>query len=675
MKIKYESAFHKIADEHAIVPDKYTLLDDAFTSPKRNFVLCKDSSGLPTAVYGERTWDFTPINVAEGTTSKLNFNFLDKLDLEKDTANSLYDEVKTLMFMLIYFSGSGRTGISSVKVILNRFHSLRKISLFCVKCNNELIADVLTIKDVLSNESYLAAHVKELSENEQSELSNLISSLKRIKEKHLGFEIVKYHKARPDSQQTPVIPSRIYFASFEKLQESVKKYHKIRNQLTELIKEFKCENVGLKLSTQKKEKLTTQFPTLPELLKKHRLYTFFSEQYKVNDKRNLVSAISDIQLTCKTVIHQYTAMRHGEALRIKYNCINSVNLSDEKSVASKLKKNRFVQIISTTTKFTAYRHEAGWLCPEDVIYAIETLQAIIDGLAVLFNVESIELPLFQSPAIITRNKTKQGTLTTFNGEIPSCLSDLQINQNDRDELINSDTTRKYDEPKFDVGANWPFTNHQFRRSLAFYGANSNLISESTGAQLFKHLNHEMQRYYRKGFNNIRTVLGYLDKTTGEIKIPDDHFIFEFQTGMSTNQARQILELVLEDSQRNGGKKGDFIAQHRSEQCLQDDDVYILELKSETQRKVDAGEISYKKTLLGGCLKVGRCNSFMLGDFTACLSCNEANIELDKVDAQILKMKNKLPTYDKESAAYQLVSRELLELKAFKEKTLRKGDLA
>ncbi|TMO64858.1 hypothetical protein [Pseudoalteromonas aurantia] len=674
MKIKYESAFHKIADEHAKVPDKYTLLDDVFTSPKMSFVICKDSSGIPTAVYGARAWDFTPINMAEGTTSKLHFNFLDKLDLATDAANFLYDETKILMFMLLYFSGSGRTGISSVKVILNRFHSLRKISLFCVKCNNELIADILSIKDVLSNESYLAAYVKELSENEQSELSNLISSLKSIKEKYLGFEVVKYHKSRPDSQQTPVIPSRIYFASFEKLQESIKKYHKIRNQLTELIKEFKCANAGLKLSTQKKNKFTTQFPTLPELLKKHRLYAFFTEQYKVNDKRNLVSAISDIQLTCKTVIHQYTAMRNGEALRIKYDCINSVNLSDEKDVAPKLKQNRFVQVISTTTKFTAYKHEAGWLCPDDVIYAIETLQAIIDGLAVLFDVEPKELPLFHSPAIITHTKSKQGTMSSFNGMTPFCLSDLQINQNDRDELINSDTTRKYDDPKFDVGANWPFTSHQFRRSLAFYGANSNLISESTGAQLFKHLNHEMQRYYRKGFNKIRTVLGYLDKTTGEIKIPEDHFIFEFQTGMSTNQARQILELILEDNQRHGGKKGDFLAKQRNEQGLQDDDVYILELKSETQRKVDAGEISYKKTLLGGCLKVGRCNSFMLGDFTACISCNEANIEPDKIDAQILKMKQKLTTYDKESAEHQIVSRELLELTAFKEKELRKAEL-
>ncbi|TMP72727.1 hypothetical protein CWB76_01900 [Pseudoalteromonas sp. S1609] len=675
MKIKYESAFHKIADEHAIVPDKYTLLNDVFTSPKKSFVLCKDRSGLPTAVYGARTWDFAPINMAETTTSKLHFSYLDSLNVTEGTATSLYEQTKQLMFMLIYFSGSGRTGISSVKVIVNRFHCLRKISLFCVKCNNELIADTLSIKDILSSESYLAAHVKELTEHEQSELSNLLSSLRSIKAKYLGVEIVKFHKPKPDTKQTPVIPSRIYFSSFEKLQESVKKYHRVRNHLTELIKEFKRENVGLALSTQNKEKLTNQLPTLPELLKKHRLYTFFTENYSVKDKKNLTPAIRDIQLTCKTLIHQYTAMRNGEALRIKYDCINSVNLSDEKDVAPNLKPNRFVQVISTTTKFTAYKHEAGWLCPKDVIYAIETLQAIVDGLAVLFNIEPKELPLFHSPAIITHTGSKQGTISSFNGETPSCLSDLQINQNDRDELINSDNTRKYDHPKFDVGANWPFTSHQFRRSLAFYGANSNLISESTGAQLFKHLNHEMQRYYRKGFNNIRTVLGYLDKTTGEIKIPDDHFIFEFQTGMSTNQARQILELILEDNQRNGGKKGDFIAQHRSEQGIQDDDVYILELKSETQRKVDAGEISYKKTLLGGCLKVGRCNSFMLGEFTACLSCNEANIELDKVDAQILKMENKLITYDNGSAEHQLVSRELSELKTFKEKALRKAELA
>jgi len=669
MKQTFQSGYYQLVKESEYAPDDYILEDDFFRFPNKDFVLCRDENGNAKATYGGLEWDFTPINTSNNSASKLYFGFLNTQSNLASDAAYIIDEIKRILFLIIYFSNAGRTGTLSVKTITNRFYSLKKIALYCINSGGTLSSSSLFLKDVLSNEILLAAHLKELSINEQSELSNLIANLKRVNTRYTGFEVADYSQARPDAEQTPVIPSRIYFLSFDKLAERVDSCHAVKDKLCNLIKAFDNEQTGLALSTQKKYGLDKTYPTLQELLKTHKLESFFSGDYKVNDKRNLVSVIGDIQLSCKTLIHQYTAMRSGEVLRIKYNCIEQVNLSADRT--AQLKLNRFVQIISTTTKFTGYRHEAGWLCPQKVTNAVEVLQAIVDGIAHLFGVMPEGLPLFHSSTKITHKESKKGGIAQFLGKKLICLSNMSITASDREELLNTDKSRKFDEPHFQIGNDWLFASHQFRRSLAFYGANSNLVSESTGAQLFKHLNHDMQRYYRKGFNKIRTVLGYLDKGTGEIKLPPDHFLFEFRTGISTNQAREILKILLDDNEEHWGKKGAFIEKHRREQGLERDDIYILGLKSETERKINEGEISYSKTLLGGCLKKGKCNSFMLGKFNSCIECEGADIQPAKLNNLIESMQQEVLSYKEESAEYQLVDKELSDLMTFRDRELRK----
>jgi hypothetical protein len=672
MKQIFQSTFYQQAEEYGYTPDDYVLEGGVFKFPHKSFVLCRDANGHATATYGELEWDFYPINTS-GASSKLNFDFLKNQDVLASDAAYLIEEIKKILFLIIYFSNAGKTGTLSVKTITNRFHSLQKVTLYCINSGNAISNSPVFIRDVLSNEILLADHTRELSENSQSELSNLIANIKRVKTSNTGFEVADYNKARPDADQTPVIPSRIYFLSFEKLAERVDSCHLVKDKLCNLIKAFKNEHVGLALSTQKGRNFDETYPTLQELLKTHKLESFFSGDYEVNDKRNLVAAISDIQLSCKTLIHQFTAMRSGEALRIKCNCIEQVNLSKNKKTQSKLKLNRFVKVISTTSKFTGYMHEAGWLCPQKVTVVVEVLKAIVEGMAHLFDVLPEEIPLFQSAQKITNKKAKKGQLSKFLGKKAICLEGISITASDREELLNTDKSRKFDNPQFQIGHDWLFASHQFRRSLAFYGANSNLVSESTGAQLFKHLNHEMQRYYRKGFNNIRTILGYLDSESGEIKLPDDHFLFEFQTGISTNQAREILQLLLDDNEEHWGKKGSYIEKHRKERGLKSDDVYILDLKSETERQTNEGEISYKKTLLGGCLKVDKCNSFMLGTFTSCIKCEEADIQPAKLNNLIENMQQEVLSYKEESAEYQLVDNELSDLVTFRDRELKKRE--
>ncbi|HFK2366489.1 TPA: integrase, partial [Pseudomonas aeruginosa] len=83
---------------------------------------------------------------------------------------------------------------------------------------------------------------------------------------------------------------------------------------------------------------------------------------------------------------------------------------------------------------------------------------------------------------------------------------------------------------------------------------------------------------------------------------------------------------------------------------------------------------YRPTLLGGCTKVGRCDSFMLGDYTECLSCEGAIIKPAKLNAAIEEATNELGNYAECSGEYQVVKGEIDRLTAFKARLIDMVDL-
>ncbi len=67
------------------------------------------------------------------------------------------------------------------------------------------------------------------------------------------------------------------------------------------------------------------------------------------------------------------------------------------------------------------------------------------------------------------------------------------------------------------------------------------------------------------------------------------------------------------------------------------------------------------------MKNDRCDAFMLGKVTSCISCSDSIIKLKKVERMIAKYENKISGYDLGSFEYQFISDELIKLKAFKMK--------
>jgi len=199
--------------------------------------------------------------------------------------------------------------------------------------------------------------------------------------------------------------------------------------------------------------------------------------------------------------------------------------------------------------------------------------------------------------------------------------------------------------------------------LAFYASNSGFVSLPSLKSQYKHMTIEMSRYYRNGFQNLKTIFGYYDPKKKEFLLPNSHIALEFQMGMPMAVANQLLSDVLFRDAPLFGGTGSYMEKQKTR--LESGEVCIEDVRAETVARVKNCEISYRPTLLGGCTKVGRCDSFLLGDYTECLSCEGAIIKSEKVNDAIRSATTELANYAEDSGEYQITKVDLERLLSFK----------
>lgn len=407
---------------------------------------------------------------------------------------------------------------------------------------------------------------------------------------------------------------------------------------------------------------------MAQAIKDHGLTSVFAGEFECPHLRSLQRCLIQMQDVVKTVIHLYTGMRDQEVMRISYYCFSdqAVRQAVVDDQGIERDKAQSVNVFSTTTKFTGYKKEGTWFAPGEVVRAVEVAQAICRGLAKLYKIElDAHCPLFLNPSVLcyTRNRAEVG-VTNFKDSRGVALLRLLIKKEDLEELGLSDPSRDfYNEPAFAVGQPWPLTSHQFRRSLSFYGSSSGFLSLPTLRVQFKHMTIEMARYYSNHYDNLRTVFGYYDDKKKDFVLPSNHFAFEYQMAMPMSVANQLIADLLFNEEPLFGGTGSYM--EKQKERIKSGEIQIEDVRADTEQRVKNGEISYRPTLLGGCSKVGRCDSFLLGDYTECLSCVGAIIKPDKLNAAIKDATDELCSYAEGSGEYQIVKGDIERLTAFK----------
>ena len=633
--------------------------------PSDHFVLCRDSNGKPTAVYGQNRWDFTPYSLE---CTKQSVRLFDGWTKERnDDVSSLIRESKWLVFIGIYLTDKAKTGRYTPSTINNYIALCRKLMAFCYSYRDNPLVGVLSIKKVLEQPVWLNAFILSdySNKNNAKQVKSLLCYLYELGTEYTDHtipkECIELIKRTKDKQH-PVIPTRLYFQIMESVNSQIEYLLPYTDKLTSFISEFKDPFYGRRTMTQRfhlseraGDNIRSEFF---EGISSHGVKPIFEGHYSAKDANQLTARLAEMQYNVAIAIHLYTGMRFQEVMRLPYDCIAKEEVPGV--VAS------VVDVISTTTKFTGFKTEVSWLAPPDVLKAIRVARSIVDGLASVIGFSPSKMPLFTSPACIKRKVVDgQVNVVRWTAENkPKWLEALIIQPRDLAELRETDPDRDWsNEVDFEVGRKWPLQTHQFRRSLAFYAANSGLISLPSLKRQFKHLSLAMTRYYTNNFEKMISVFGVYNTKTKKHELPSGHIINEFQAGMPVATARMLYEELLASDHKLFGRRGGYL--ERSKQKLSESgDAQVLEFRKQTEKMVKNGDISYKETLLGGCTKVGACETFMLGKFSACLTCDEGIISQDKVKTQISELRDELKEYEQGSGEYQITVQTLEEYEAF-----------
>lgn len=659
-------------------------------SPAPDIIISQNGS-VVVSRYKDDHWDLNPYSTSPNKEPIFSFPRILKIRNSEGTLErKIIDEMKSFLILLLYVYRGGRFGRISVQTFRRHFYSIAKIGRFCIKINKEDKYDFMRIRDVFSNARMFHIFLSENPDIKSNRaMIDTINTFRTVSQKHLGFKVANIkldEKSARNHHQHPVIPAGIYLTLVNKLSDEINFFVTQSNRLVNFISEFNEVSVGKAHHTQKsfglnknKYRLTT-----PELIKKHQLTELFSEKYKSSTIIKVIGALMRMQYICLHTIILYTGMRISEALNMPFNCISEEILTPEIiddsdgsiSIESETinviysqkmnniinKKDLVFNIDSYTTKFTGIKEHASWLANEDVIKAIRVLQAINLGMGKAIQKDFSDT-LFVCPNHL-RGKSRLRTQFKSTEHQPEWYKTLILNQEDLDILITNSSEEKLKEGRFILGKPWPLSAHQFRRSLAFYAANSGFVSLPTLTVQFKHLASSMTKYYCRNFEKIKTIFGYYNPKTDSFDIPDEHTILAFKQARVAAVVDALVNEVVHVDHVLVGKAGNYIQRNRVDITDNNCPLVLLMIKKKTLEAVENGEIYYRETLLGGCTSVDPCDCRMLGEFTSCLSKACAVIKPKNVSEQITELSKYITKFESNSGEYQVVKEELDELISF-----------
>lgn len=651
--------------------------------PDDDFVLCRDVDGNPTAVYGKPAWDFNPMRLRAAKISKIRFDNI--FESKSSGAVALVVEIRYILFCLFFYVNSGRLGRISVQTLYTYARAIKLAARFCYSQKDNPLVGVLSLSQLFSTPAYLSAYKAWMDTNKvpnqiRTYTRSLILHMTAIGEERLGFRLKGvfgegFGAQKETSCQHPVIPTRIYIGIINDLEDVLESLCAHKQGLESLIACCQDPQYGWSEEYQVKRFGATSSSlrlTFNQAIKTHGLSSLFIGDFQPRGKgggeanRTALSIIvMRIQWVIKNVIHLYTGMRDQEVMRLPYGCLDEEQLTpvmtDDEGVVRD--DSMIVKIISSTTKFTGYRKSSAWLATESVVRAVEVAQAICRGVSRLYNVEYEKMPLFLSPVVIGKSDAELKVPDYDNDSRAEFFNKYILDESDLAELSASDPSRNYtDNERFQVGASWRFSSHQFRRSLAFYGSSSGFISLPSLRKQFKHLSTQMIRYYANNFEKLKTIFGYYDTEKGDFVLPKNHFLFEYQTGVPMNIAYDLLDHAFGDGTALFGGVGSYISNQREK--MDGRDFHISDLRKETEKQAMDGKISYRPTLLGGCTKVGKCDAYLLGNPVSCLTCAEGVLEKEKLESAIADAEAQLAMYEPGSGEYQVVEAELTSFKKY-----------
>lgn len=623
-----------LIEHEASSPDKFDLYNDKFITPNDNFVISRDRYGRTLSVYSDDIWNFTPYSY-NGLT-KYNIYFRRELSCE-----TTITQFKRLFF-LIMVRGYWKTNTGfSVGTLFYLANFIYTLSIFAQKKQKtlfNLLSSPLDIRNFIlefcdksQNAQYLSTLLHFLQRNN----NNITGVMYKVDEENykLLSKIINHRKSI--TKQTEVIPLSILTNSIKKRWEQINEIDKYINDISEFIKN--CIN-NKYFACSKKFQGTDYLENedcvfWEESIEKNNLVKLF-KKYKVTDKHKLKRFIKEIQGTCYHLILAYTGMRRLEALSLKENCLK---LIENKKQA---------RLIGITTKFESSPKEVSWVTTFEMEKVIPILDKLSKALSIKLYFEKNERFLFISTSNLTSKPLKEPIIISApylgNDTLPIDKELITINEEHIKELEQIEFNRDWrNDENFKIGQPWHFKNHQYRRSLAVYSIQSNIVSLGSLQKQFKHLFREMSYYYQKGSVNAKNI----------ITINQNHISKTIDNLKPEIEAITYIKDILFSEEALFGTHGNIVNNIKKSK-YNNDNLLILEDRQKTINDFKNGHISWKETMLGGCIQVEPCESRLTRSLIACISCNNAIHKISKLEKSIKLLEKYICELDPFSIEYR-----------------------
>lgn len=609
-----------------------------------NTIISYDRNGQPIFL-NDMLWDLPQLGIVP--TDSTSFNFESYISPAQFNLKNI-KAAQLLLAMAAFSLGDTGRGIRT-STLLQSYNALRALTKSADKRN-------ITIQELISSPEHIN-FIQELSGNNASTLAKNIkaylknsnNSLNLKPHKRLHPALKEHHTQKLSKRkQTPVIPSRILHARYHHynniIHDFIEHADRIKSLTTQLASDPFYGRDASKASRSPKSpayisELKIARKNFAQSLIDHDLDDY-SKKYKVSSSANITSHLSLVQHCAKCLVHIYTLVRDHEAKLLEDDCIKPAEGWSSKGL----------YMMGVSTKLTGSVKDTAWIANELIVEPIKALQSLKEIIApyIPTGIPGSEC-LLVTPTYLPFCVSKPGKtiIPRVSARYEKYLPPMLIEDADILELEAIDPLADWrSDQKYKVGKPWKITSHQFRRTMAVFGAQSKVLDIPELKRLLTHLTESMSVYYQRGCS----AGGY------NMKIKSPQLAKELKNAMQDAQWISYLNDVLYSSEKLHGGHGARVTP--LEKNDDPDRIIYRQTAEETMQKAKKGLIFWQRTPLGGCTSSKPCNERAHGNFANCFGCASSVLKASNVVSVIEHAKADLMDLDPKSFEYRMEQRNI-----------------
>ncbi|EGL53883.1 hypothetical protein [Methylophaga thalassica] len=632
------------------------------STPDSNHVISRRRNGDILSVFADNVWDFSLYTSRPNARIYFESIFSEDhrvFERQSPLANSIIQDSKLIILNLWY---RRQLSVNSVMALWIQIKYLARYAL----------SSGIKFADVLGKTEFIECRLEGAESRYQewvrlASLYNLIKHLSQLSHQVNDFNLIpsvdltklvaeqaqeRVDEAIREKIQTPVIPIRLLSELIEQSTETCFKFMEVVTEVEkawehyEVTKE-RAEKGEIKFGKWRKSNATIARQVWKYIKETYPDIANLLEELQVDSIQELTNYISYIQKTSAAMISQFTGMRVSEVRAIPLNSYRRVTYGEEVICG----------FDSYTFKFAGNSPKKQfWVTADqaELYYQCALASArLIYRFYYSLNMDSVnqdKYPLFpnhssrvdsETPIFVVNPRPfKEGWRASTNNTLRR--EAFVITNEDLEEMQSFNPWVDFSKKGIDVGKEFPFAWHMYRRSLVVYAARGG-VSIPVIANQLKHPIEKMTVYYTDGSAYANN---FVERGTNQNEGLFD-FINELQEEVLTMKVDAICNDISDYEGILFGGAGATLQRQKNKGILPS----IYEDRALTEKEVRSGRLSYRRTVVGGCSSIEPCDRVAFTSILPCIDCSDAIFNDDTAEImadQIEVWKEEISIYGEKS---------------------------